>query len=988
MTEKPSISTRDKARRTFFDTYAATGDHRSAARLAGISERTARRWRDSAKAASPSVTGRADLTSFVGREQDIGTVCDLLNRSRLVTIVGAPGIGKTRLAKRVLERVAAFSSTQGSGNRSPTSIETAFCDLRGSTTLPNVAIELSRTLGICLGSDRSELEDWSGLSRALASRGPCILALDNFEQVTASADLSALTAWLQEAPDLRLLITSRRMLRIVGEHLYELGPLPLPQHPSDLQCLSVKLFIERAQTVEPSFTPTNAREATVELVRRTEGIPLAIELAAGQLIHATPQQLIEKIIARQLQLSLPREDVEPRHATLHAAVDGSWQLLKPWDQSAWAQLSVFHGGITPVAAAAVVNLSAFADAPPTNSVLRTLREASVLRVSQHADELRWDMFEVIREFGARELEPELATKTRHAFYFLEFGEHWVQQIASEQGHRARKALFEELDNLRSAFEYFMIDSDREFSEVFVARIALVIHAAAATRLPGLSAETLGRAIRRMEETDRKREARGDKNDRLHLAKLYLSHAQVARTISNYAAAEESLEKSTHLADGESPITSELDCERGVLLFFRGDLDRALEHLKRAAKAAEEQGLVHLLGRIRRFMGCFAAEGCGEESEALTHLEESQRLFENCGDAHQQYATRVAAASFRVRFQRVQDTRELEQLIAHPESAEDPRQESGAWLGIGWFHHDREELAQARAAYEQARKIAAKSGLRHREASAMMTIATVLDEQGDLVRASHLFERATNLFELLGEPKSAAHAELLHAGCTAGRGDFARAFRLLERADRFFAAFPTHPWAAVMELQRAYVELLVCRASSEESEHKTLAAHETARSEWNRWRAEPEEGAAGRLPRILRDHLSARIVWRRLGRALAESEVVSPSFWVAEDGRAFRVSSGPIVELPRRSTMRRVIVALAQVREESPGRALSVQQLVEKGWPDERILSKAAAARVHVMVSRLRQLGLETVLCTSDEGYLFDPSTPFHFGGEPPRDESS
>ena len=494
-------------------------------------------------------------------------------------------------------------------------------------------------------------------------------------------------AWLKRAPELRLLTTSRRMLRLQGEHLHELQPLALPSDEGDLRCASMELFSDRAKSAEPSFSlsPETGGAVVAKLVRRLEGIPLAIELAAGQLAQATPQELLEQLEAHRLQLESPHLPAEPRHATLNAAIEGSWRLLRPWAQTAWAQLSVFRGGFTRAAAEAVLDLSAHPDAPPANDVLRALREASLLRVTDHSEQLRWDMYEAIREFGAAQLsaKAENAARAGHAAHFLEVGESWAADVPTARGLEARKRLFAEFANLRAAFDC-RLEATCTRGEHWrdAARLALVLHAAAESRLPGFTEGLLRRAVAALEESMSAPPSADEANrDGPCFAWLCLRHAEVARTVADYDAADASLRKAARWLGSDKMLAAEIDCECGALAFFRGNLELAQARLERAQREAERFEATHLLARILRFRGYFAAEGCGDERKAVAHLEESARLFHRTGDEREEIASRVLVLIFRVRYRTLKSTEELRALVDRAAAEDDPWSEF-SW--VAWY----------------------------------------------------------------------------------------------------------------------------------------------------------------------------------------------------------------------------------------------------------------------------------------------------------------
>ena len=235
-----------EARRIFSKHFAAGTDYRTAARVAGVSPRTGRRWRDEIEAGRARVaaglTHERALTRFFGRDQDLRALrTHYQDGARLVTVVGPPGIGKTRLVQRFVETELQRGH------------ETWFCDLRTATSTDDLRHTLTGSLEIVLTGSAPDEE----VGSALAARGPCLVVLDNLDRV-GDESANAIVRWLRRAPDARFLCTSRRMLGLTAEYAYELGPMSLPRSPERADGEAVKLFIDRALAAEPTFPADDA----------------------------------------------------------------------------------------------------------------------------------------------------------------------------------------------------------------------------------------------------------------------------------------------------------------------------------------------------------------------------------------------------------------------------------------------------------------------------------------------------------------------------------------------------------------------------------------------------------------------------------------------------------------------------------------------------------------------------------------------------------
>ncbi|HLL05133.1 MAG TPA: adenylate/guanylate cyclase domain-containing protein [Myxococcaceae bacterium] len=363
----------------------------------------------------PSVTG-----ALVGREEELATLRQRFHGgARLVTILGPGGMGKTRLATH-------FGSTQLSSQRH-WSGGVWLCVLTEATTEGDICHVVGEALGVDLSHSSKEGEPAELVGHALAGRGQVLLILDNMEHLMGHVS-ATLGRWLALAPDTRFLVTSREALRLPGEWVLDLAPLGLPaDDETSLEAISradaVRLFVQRAQAAQGDFTLTAEDAPRVsEIVRRLDGIALAIELAAARTPVLGVAQIRERLSRRFELLRAGRRDASARQATLRGAIDWSWNLLEPAERQALAQCSVFHGGFTLEAAEAVLELPP--DSPDVLDVIQSLRTKSLLRTAPRGDvtgERRLTLYESVREYASERLAEsgeEARVATRHADFFL------------------------------------------------------------------------------------------------------------------------------------------------------------------------------------------------------------------------------------------------------------------------------------------------------------------------------------------------------------------------------------------------------------------------------------------------------------------------------------------------------------------------------------------------------------------------------------------
>jgi predicted ATPase/class 3 adenylate cyclase len=350
-------------------------------------------------------------TPLVGRERELAEVLELLISARLVTLTGAGGSGKTRLAlQAAAELVEEFK-------------DGVFWVSLAALTDPELVLP---TITATVGA-KEDLARFVDEKRLL-------LLLDNLEQIVECGP--ALAELLHSCPNLKLLVTSRAALRIVGEQEYEVAPLP----ESD----AAQLFTQRARQVKPGFEPD---EHVVEICRRLDGLPLALELAAVRIKLLSTQQILERL-GRSLELlTSGARDVTERQRTLRATIEWSYELLDDGEKRLFALLAVFAGSFDLQAAQEIAEADLDA--------LASLLDNSLLRRARGE---RFFMLETIREYALRQLEqsPEAAPiPQRHAEYFLGLTEAAEPELKKgDRQARWLRRLDEEHANLRAALVFF------------------------------------------------------------------------------------------------------------------------------------------------------------------------------------------------------------------------------------------------------------------------------------------------------------------------------------------------------------------------------------------------------------------------------------------------------------------------------------------------------------------------------------------------------
>jgi predicted ATPase/DNA-binding SARP family transcriptional activator len=403
-----------------------------------------------AQARLSAARAQSPLTSFVGRDEDLSRVLKSLRAARLVTLTGPGGVGKTRLATEASGRLGAAAW---------------FLPLAPVTDPADVAYTVLDALGIREPViARRAAEPGTGpldrLTAALGDRDE-VLILDNCEHVIEAA--AALAGHVLAAcPRVRILATSRQPLRIDGETLCPVLPLPIPPVPSAPVMIasygSVRLLRDRAVAVRPDFELGEANAAAVaRICRALDGMPLAIELAAVWLRTLTPAQLAERLDDRFALLTGGSRTALPRHRTLRAVVDWSWELLSAPEQVLARRLAVFSGGTTLAAAERVCA----DDLLPQIAVLPALSglvDKSILGMAESQDGLspRYRMLETVRAYGRERLADageEAAVRDAFAAYYLDLAETADPGLRAAGQGRWLRELTAEQDNLHAALRW-------------------------------------------------------------------------------------------------------------------------------------------------------------------------------------------------------------------------------------------------------------------------------------------------------------------------------------------------------------------------------------------------------------------------------------------------------------------------------------------------------------------------------------------------------
>ena len=578
-------------------------------------------------------------TSFVGRKDEIRAIAARFRAGdRLVTVLGAPGAGKTRLAER-------FAATAWKGER-------VACSLAGARGSGDVVRALAGAMGVPLAGETAA-EDVERLGFALAERGRCLVVLDAMEGAVEHA-AATVGQWLDRAPEARWLCTSRHRLSLAGEWCLPLGGLA----PEDAR----ELFGARARFA-PGAAPGEAA-ALDDLLDRLDRLPLAIELAAARAgVLSLPQ--LRGALSRRFELLTARSaDAPARHLSMRAAIDVSWELLSPAEQRALSRASVFAGPFPLGAAAEVLDVTE----PAALAALEALCDRSLVQViapEDAEDEARFGLYESLREYAAERLgemdggREQAAAEAAHARRYAEEGARHAAALDSPRSAAAVRALARDLDELLAAHRRARGSAPAVAAEAALSAGALLqlrgpfeagralfdsaVELAAALGDRGLCARSLFARGRALGMRGLHVEARRDFEASRAAARVAADRAAEARAVYGMSV--------TFRESGEDPVAARALAEEGLALArAAGDAEvtawclgsaatAAMYHGDLEASAAMHEEAVALLrrgGHVRAVavnLGNLASvrELQGLVEEARLHFLECVALAEEAGD---------------------------------------------------------------------------------------------------------------------------------------------------------------------------------------------------------------------------------------------------------------------------------------------------------------------------------------------------------------------
>lgn len=902
-------------------------------------------------------------TRFIGRQREAAALTEAcVSGTRLLSIIGPSGMGKTRLAHQ-------FMKAENLGIPMDSRWFISLSECRGAGDLQAAVAE---RLGL-------QDKDDKVLVQALANRGSMLLVLDNFECVAREAR-PILERWLDGAKDLQIVLTSIVPSGLEDEIPFELGPMETND--------ALLLYFDRARHAWSGLPASVADEDVVrELVEQLDRSPLAIELAAARIRILPPRTMLARIESDRFDLL--RSDKADRHGSLRRAIELTWEHLTPREQQVLSQSSIFSGGFTLEAAETI--LSNGTETSDLHDVLDELRGKSLLQLDD-SDPHRFTLYDSIRDFAARKLESSLDADelgARHTRFFAEQGGIWAARVDGPDVVRALRWLSMEKKNLIAALQRGVEapaeaeaeagGSNRKRALSREARAEGTGSASAGmnTSPTPSDAARAGLALVRLlslqgpppftaDLFDATVEAARRANDVSLLGQALRYRAIWLSLHGTTAEAEAALKEGLQLVRGASERETEtwLRIETGQLLSLMGRTDDAIEELERAVEIARSTSNPLLEGAAIHALGIVEEQTSRLES-CIEHFQQASVIFQS--GEHRLLNVR-ALYGLGIGLGRHAQFREartaLLSALAACREVEDLSTEADVLSNLGGLELGAGNLDDAESYLLAGSELHRKLGNWRKEAVCVANFGLLALERDDLqlaekrLREMLVIVRGFEYFKRLAEGLSClALAEML-------LGKVEEARRSLESAQAHFARDGDSRGEALIEFLELVLDLEEARQRSAEAE--VAAALERL-----------EAGAAVLRPDTDSLVIVLRLVRRHIESVKLESQhnqlTAAPAdLLIGPEAAWFEFNDGDRVDLLNRAAGRRILAALLKLRLSRPGVGLSQDELFTIGWPGEKIQPEAAAMRVYGTIHTLRSLGLSSAIVRHANGYQLSP----------------
>lgn len=964
----------------------------------------------------PRATSYGSGPRLLGREGLIEQILTAITAlgARVVTLFGPPGIGKSALAMEIARRLSDHTSSS------------AWCAARLADATPEM---LTATILEAIGDKAREASEGEA---ALQGRAlPDVVVLDACDDVLdAVTDLiRRVEANAKTSPT--FILTTREVLGIAEEHVFEVPALELPRGAS-ADGPAAELLLTRAEQARRGASSVEDPNVIADIVRSLEGIPLAIELAASRASVLTLEELRERLAEQDLDagtFGAQARPEHPRHRTMRAAIESAFHRLSAGERAALAQLSVFRGGFDLRAAEAVVDLAGYGS-PAITDVLHALRSKSFLKTGREAlvgagplqpprtpsdlthnipqpktppRRARFEVYESIRRIAAEALE-DTEVSSRHASWFL-------RELA-EAGRSRGERLRGDLDNYLAVHRRALA-GQTEGGQADAVRIVLGLSSLSRTMMP------THLTLQLIEETLNTVDASSSVSFELR-GELLLMRSRILEVAGRKADARAAAECALLLPRGEDAndraarrLEAAALARLGSVGVNGGELDRGIHHLRCAIDLDvldPEQA-----ADAWRALGT-GLRAQGDTIGARAAHEQSLLLRDQVGDEHGAIVERTCLAALHFQTGDLEPARLLASESRERAGALSDRFAWGYATGVlGSVLCEMGRLDEAVECFEQSLACLDLVGDRRLAAIFLGYGAAARQLLGQRMASARAYESAIAILREQNDAYYEGYFASLAAGCAFVTGLAADGQRYAETALRGLmrSSSPEHTehGRVLTLILRGQEELGLMRVSLEHGDDRSAKVHrDAARSIL----ADTQKRASShddlRLAYRLLEHATlGRVdVGRVSGKiitlapsssaledahTLGESDMIpatkdstrpppvahpTATLEVGPDARWFRVDGGPRVNLQRRRALRLVLRALVERRVEAAGQPIPKTELVDVGWPGEKMLLRAAMNRLYVTIRSLRELGLRSLLVRQDEGYLLDPESELSY----------
>lgn len=678
----------------------------------------------------------AQLTDFIGRQQAIAGVIAQLEGSRMVSLTGPGGTGKTRLSLQVgAEVMADFPDGVWLVELAPVS---------DTHLVPQALISAFGVQEQGGHSIREVLIDYVKSRRML-------IILDNCEHlVQTCAELAA--EMLRAGPRVKILATSREALHIPGEQVY---PVPTMSFPAAEQVSSVeelgryeavRLFVDRAVAAQPGFKVEQQHiPALTTICQQLDGIPLAIELAAARSRALSIEALAERLEDRFRLLNRGDRTAVPRQQTLRALLDWSYDLLSEPERRLLERLSVFMGGWTLESAEGVTS-GELIEKLDVLDLISSLVDKSLL--SMKADGSRYEMLSTVRQYAFEKLTDagqEPVYRQKHAEHFAALAQEAEPQLTQGDQVRWLTRLEADHENLRAALGWFLQSEDNEAALTLAGTLGRFwyVH----------SHYTEGR------EWLRRALADAPAKPSPGLAKAYQWAGTLARLQADFDHAEEYANRCVSACHetGDALVEANALLDLGYVSYGRSDFAQARKDFERSLAAFNELGDQHGSADSQKALGIVATLH-EDYKEAQTLLQNALRLYQVEDDKWGMASTMLnIGVVARHRHDKGEARRAYEQSLALSRELQDKRGMAIALLDLGYEIFNEGDDTGARSRYEESRTLLREIGENQTLSVALLNSALVAYAQGDLAEARALYEESLNLLSQMGNKWGLAYA---------------------------------------------------------------------------------------------------------------------------------------------------------------------------------------------------------------------------------------